>query len=151
MLESQRWVDNAKVRVTAVALAASGLLIGACGGGPDNNIDACPKGWRTDLKVDAGQAVGVLGAIGETAVNNEFSKELGDVRNAFRDESGFSYRNAADQVDEVACKTDKGVTVLNPSGAKLVAVAARHDIELGALSPLGDKLMGERGVDQAAG
>lgn len=135
-----------KAKVTAAAIGLGAFALGGCSIGPDNELSACPKGWRTDLEVDSGVAVGVLGAIGEKARASigELSapKVPKAVGSAFVDSLGGERINS-DQVDEVACEAENGRVVLNPNGAKLVAVAAMNHVELGALQPLGDKLMQE--------
>src|SRR5690554_3586068 len=95
--------QRAGLKAVALALTGSTVLAG-CGIGPDNTLSECPRGWRTDLEIDAGIAVGVLGAIGEEARSSAWQ---GSVQNTFRDSVLDEYgRNNADQVDEVACITE---------------------------------------------
>ncbi len=153
MREKLNLKDRTKVAVAALGLGV--FALGGCSIGPDNELSACPKGWRTDLEVDAGVAVGVLGAIGEKASVGADTKAITpnsmtrDVKDVFTDSVSANLtgtRINSDQVDEVACETEDGKVVLNPHGAKLVAVAAMNSIELGALNAIGDKLMQEQGV-----
>lgn len=146
MIENLNIKDKAKVTAAAIGLGV--FALGGCSMGPDNELSACPKGWRTDLEVDAGVAVGVLGAIGEKADSNiGIGRVAEDVESVFTDNGGLANgRINSDQIDEVVCETEAGEVVLNANGSKLVAVAAMNNIELGALRPIGEQLMKEQGT-----
>lgn len=137
MREKLNLKDKAKVTVAALGLGA--FALGGCSEfRSTDELIACPRGWRTDLEVDAGRAVGVLGAISQKAMSGEFGDKPA-VEDAFKD----GLRLKGDQLDEVACEVD-GKVVLSSGGAKLVTTAAMADVNLGASQPLGDQLMNEQ-------
>lgn len=112
---------------TTRGIIASGMLAASltgCGG-PNNDIEACPKGWDGPKVESVSRVIGLYSAIGRRAIDQEqnllaHSNDLSDETvEAFTDVGMFYKRINGDERTEVACKGKEGTTVLNPSGSIL--------------------------------
>ncbi|MBP7766959.1 hypothetical protein KA068_00365 [Candidatus Saccharibacteria bacterium] len=113
--------SNVKGIIAGGLMAAS--LTGC--GGPNNNLEACPKGWDGPEVESIADVVGIYSAIGRMSID-ESTSYFGSLKRetieAFTD-PGFDYRINGDEVGEVACKGEDGSDILNPSGVILMEAA----------------------------
>lgn len=114
-----------KKRSRTRGIIAGGLMAASLTGcsGPNNDIEACPKGWDGPKVENLSDVIGIYSAIGRMSID-EWQSYIGRVlddetHSAFIDEALGDYRINGDEVGEVACEDKEGAKLLNPSGVIL--------------------------------